>query len=234
MQVFLIAIALVVGSCFPAFAQELAEGDTVRLVERDPHIPAHPAPGDNRLSFRFVGGSTAQILRIDAPTGWLEIQGEKLGGGQGTGWIIKRYIEARLTSGHPDDDDDQLPPALAWCPPKGSSAPHPSGRLRIATWNLGNLHAVDGQSTFIFPNPSVKRLAIDYMRIRCYVRLFDPDILAVQEVDGEAALSRVVDSDDYKIVVSQRPKFGNMGRMKDSKTAGSVSIKKTGSMKEAE
>ena len=43
MQVFLIAIALVVGSCFPAFAQELAEGDTVRLVERDPHIPAHPA-----------------------------------------------------------------------------------------------------------------------------------------------------------------------------------------------
>jgi len=195
MQVFVITLALVIGWSFPAFPQEFAQGDTVRLVVRARHIPGHPAPGNNRVSFRFLNGSTAQILEIDTATGWLKIQGEKLGGGQGTGWITKRYIEARLSSGQPADEENPSPPELAWCPPKGSSDPHPSGRLRLATWNLENLHAVDGQSTYTGSNPSVKRSAIDYLRIRCYVRLFDPDILAVQEVDGEAALSRVVDTE---------------------------------------
>ena len=95
---------------------------------------------------------------------------------------------------------------LAWCPAKGSPAPHPSGRLRLATWNLENLHAQDGQSTYTGNDPSVTRTATDYDRIRCYVRLFDPDILAVQEVDGEAALSRVVDTDVYDVHVDDRPK----------------------------
>jgi endonuclease/exonuclease/phosphatase family metal-dependent hydrolase len=99
---------------------------------------------------------------------------------------------------------------LAWCPPKGSSSPHPSGRLRIATWNLANLHARDGQATFGGDDPSEIRFAIDYERIRCYVRLFDPDVLAVQEVDGEDALRRVVDTDVYDAVVSQRPKPSRM------------------------
>ena len=50
------------------------------------------------------------------------------------------------------------------------------------------------------------RVATDYDRIRCYVRLFDPDILAVQEVDGEEALSRVVDTEVYDVHVDDRPK----------------------------
>jgi hypothetical protein len=95
---------------------------------------------------------------------------------------------------------------LAWCPPQGSPAPHPSGRLRLATWNLENLHAQDGQSTYTGADPSVKRTATDYDRIRCYVRLFDPDILAVQKVDGEAALSRVVATEVYDVHVDDRPK----------------------------
>jgi endonuclease/exonuclease/phosphatase family metal-dependent hydrolase len=52
----------------------------------------------------------------------------------------------------------------------------------------------------------VKRVATGYEPIRCYVRLFDPDILAVQEVDGEAALRRVVDTDVYDVRVDDRPK----------------------------
>jgi endonuclease/exonuclease/phosphatase family metal-dependent hydrolase len=96
--------------------------------------------------------------------------------------------------------------SLDWYPPKGSPAPHPSGRLRLATWNVENLHAQDGQSTSLEPDPSVKRTATDGDRIRCYVRLFDPDILAVQEVDGEEALSRVVDTDVYDVHVDDRPK----------------------------
>jgi endonuclease/exonuclease/phosphatase family metal-dependent hydrolase len=58
----------------------------------------------------------------------------------------------------------------------------------------------------------VQRTTTDYDRIRCYVRLFDPDILAVQEVDGEAALSRVVDTDVYDVHVDDRPKVSLNGQ----------------------
>lgn len=34
--------------------------------------------------------------------------------------------------------------------------------------------------------------------------MFDPDILAVQEMDGETALARVIDGDVYEIHVSRR------------------------------
>jgi hypothetical protein len=38
------------------------------------------------------------------------------------------------------------------------------------------------------------------------VGLFDPDILAVKEVDGQAARRRVVDPDVYDVHVDDRPK----------------------------
>ena len=40
-----------------AYATEVRPGDQVRLVERDHHIPAHPARGDSRISLRLVSGS---------------------------------------------------------------------------------------------------------------------------------------------------------------------------------
>ena len=58
----------------------------------------------------------------------------------------------------------------------------------------------------------MQRSTDDYDRIRCYVRLFDPDILAVQEVDGEEALSRVVDAEVYHVHVSSRPRGGLGGK----------------------
>jgi endonuclease/exonuclease/phosphatase family metal-dependent hydrolase len=185
-----------------ALAVEVQPGDRVRLQERDQHIPAHPAPGQAQVHLRFVSGSQATVLSLDAPTGWVEVQGESLQGAQATGWITRPYIAERLVAGgggHPST-------SLAWCPPQGSPQPHPSGRLRLATWNLENLHAEDGQSTYTGADPSVTRVAVDYERLRCYVRLFDPDILAVQEVDGEAALRRVVDTEVYDVHVDDRPK----------------------------
>lgn len=211
MRKLFFALTLIVGFFSPAIAQELNVGDSIRLVERDLHVPAHPAPANNQVPFRFVGGSAAEILAIDVATGWFQIQGEIIGGSQDTGWIVKRYIAERIESNGPNIGDGQVPLELAWCPAKGSPNPHPSDRIRLATWNLGNLHAADGQSTYTGNDPSVKRFAIDYQRIRCYVRLFDPDVLAVQEVDGEAALKRIVDTDVYDVVVSKRPKPNLLG-----------------------
>jgi hypothetical protein len=51
------------------YAAEVQPGDQVRLVERDQHIPAHPAPGDSHVSVRFVSGSQATVLAVNAATG---------------------------------------------------------------------------------------------------------------------------------------------------------------------
>jgi endonuclease/exonuclease/phosphatase family metal-dependent hydrolase len=183
-----------------AHAQEVRPGDRVRFMELDQHIPAHPAPGESRVHLRFVSGSQATVLQVNAATGWIEVRSEPLQGTENTGWVTPRYLASQPSDGEPTPDP------LAWCPPKGLQATHPSGRLRLATWNLENLHDQDGQSTYLEPDPSVTRTATDYDRMRCYVRLFDPDILAVQEVDGEAALGRVVDTDVYDVHVDDRPK----------------------------
>lgn len=191
-----------------AAGQSISVGSTVQLVERDKDIPAHPGPGDNHVPFRFTSGTQASVLAIDAATSWVEIRGARTDGGTDTGWIVQKYIAGMSTS----TDVTQGP--LSWCPPKGSQDPHFSGRLRIATWNLGNLHSQDGESIFTGNRPSVTREAVDYDRIRCYVRLFDPDILAVQEVDGTAALQRIVDTDVYDTHVSNRPQ-GSLNGMQN-------------------
>ncbi len=199
-------IAILIGSQ-PGLAQTYEVADSVQLVERDIDIPAHPGPNDHQVPFRFASGSTAVILSKDPGSGWLQIQGEKVTGYEAVGWITPTYIAGPI---NPTAPDPVPAPELAWCPEKGSSDPHPSGRLRLATWNLGNLHAEDGQSTYGGSQPSVKRYSVDYMRIRCYVRSIDPDILAVQEVDGEEPLLRVVDPDVYDVHVSQRPQPGGL------------------------
>lgn len=200
------ALALLLILSVTVAAQEYQPGAVVRLVERELHIPAHPAPGDGAIPFRFQSGSTGTILAIDDQTGWLQLQGTQDSGGQNTGWITQRYIAEML------GEQDTTVSGIAWCPEKGPPTPARPGRLRIATWNIASLHAEDGEATYTGSRPSVKRTAPDYDRIRCYIRLFDPDILAVQEVDGEAALSRVVDMDVYDLHVSDRPRGTLNGR----------------------
>ena len=84
------------------------------MIERDQHIPAHPAPGDPRVHLRFVSGSQATVLQVHSPTGWIEVRGKPLQGTQNTGWITRRYL-----AGRPDGEDPVSIP-LDWCPAKGS------------------------------------------------------------------------------------------------------------------
>ena len=76
----------------PSFGQGPQVGDTIVLVERDLHIPAHPGPGITSVSFRFTSGSTAEVLAVDEPRGWLLIRGEQVQGGDATGWITSSYV----------------------------------------------------------------------------------------------------------------------------------------------
>ena len=210
MRELLPCIAILIGLPGIASAQDFRPGDSIRLIEREIHIPAHPGPGDTRNPIRFVSGTLATLLGMDAGTGWVEIRGEALNIEQPQiGSITPRYIASTEPNG---TEPDPVPGTVSWCPPKGSPDSHPSGRLRIATWNLGNLHSQDGEPVYTHPDPSVKRFTTDYERIKCYVRLFNPDILAVQEVDGEEALARVVDTDIYEVHVSDRPQGSLNGK----------------------
>jgi hypothetical protein len=47
-----------------AYATEVQPGDQVRFIERDQHIPAHPAPGDTRVHLRFIRGSQATVTEF--------------------------------------------------------------------------------------------------------------------------------------------------------------------------
>ena len=76
--------------------------------------------------------------------------------------------------------------------------------IKIATWNIENLRAVPGQG----PNPRYGR---DYLRLRDFASLLNADILALQEVENEEALTRLFDPKLYQFFVSNRER-GNKQR----------------------
>src|SRR5919106_4694584 len=75
-----------------ASAADVRPSDQVRFIERDQHIPAHPAPGDTRVHLRLVSGSEATVLQVNSATGWMEMQGEPLQGTENTGFAFKRGL----------------------------------------------------------------------------------------------------------------------------------------------
>lgn len=187
-------------------AQDYKPGMVAFLIERQNHIPVHAAPGDHGVAFRFESGSKVTILSIDPESSWIEVKGKPIAGNRESGWIIQSYIQKIIQA------NDSTALELGWCLPKNSPIPRHKNRIRIATWNLGNLHAQDNESVYTGNRPSIKRTEIDYERIKCYIRSFDPDILAVQEVDGKEALLRIVDRDVYDVHVSERPQGSLNGK----------------------
>lgn len=192
-------VALCVALCGTEAWADLSVGDSVILVVRDKNIPGHPGDGDRHVSIRFKSGSTVTVEEIG---NWVKVSGQSTTDVTASGWIVKKYIDSE--AGQPDITF----PELAWCPAKGSPDKHPSGRIRIATWNIETLHAEDGGKIFRNSEP---RQPVDYDRIRCYSRLLDADIIAVQEIDGLEALRRVVDTDVYNLHMSGRNNNQNTG-----------------------
>lgn len=67
---------LLLASATLALAQDVRPGDQVRFIERDPHIPAHPAPGNTRVHLRLVSGSQATVLQVNPATGGIGVYGD--------------------------------------------------------------------------------------------------------------------------------------------------------------
>jgi len=75
-----------------AHAEDVRPGNQVRFIERDQHIPAHPAPGDMHVFLRCVSGSASTVLQVNPATGGIEVRGKPLQGTANTGWITLRYL----------------------------------------------------------------------------------------------------------------------------------------------
>ncbi len=130
-------VLLATATC--AYAADVRPGDQVRLIERDQHIPAHPAPGDPRVHLRFVSGSEAMVLQVNPATGWIELRGEPLQGTENTGWITRRYLTSR------PNGEEPVSISLDWRPPKGAPEPIPvagcgslPGTWRTSTPRMAN------------------------------------------------------------------------------------------------
>jgi len=65
-----------------------------------------------------------------------------------------------------------------------------AAELKIATWNIAWLNATDGKG-------QIARSQADYDRLAGYVQKLDADIIALEEVQGEAAARRVFDPTTY-------------------------------------
>lgn len=76
-------------------------------------------------------------------------------------------------------------------------------RVRLATWNIADLHGVTGE-----PLPDRSRAPArteeDFARLRRYALALDADIVAFQEVNAPEAARRVFPADAYDVVVSDR------------------------------
>jgi endonuclease/exonuclease/phosphatase family metal-dependent hydrolase len=73
--------------------------------------------------------------------------------------------------------------------------------IRVATWNLFNLHYVVGEP---LRNGAVARTQADYDTLKKYADLLDADIVALQEVNGPKAARKVFDADTYELYFSGR------------------------------
>lgn len=116
--------------------------------------------------------------------------------------FIAVVLSAALTSAcnarTPRPDAAQVTPS-ANAAKESPPAPLPPGpaALKLATWNLEWLNAEPGKGP-------VKRSEADYARLRKYAARLDADVVALQEVDGEAAAARVFPSDVYELHVANQ------------------------------
>lgn len=74
-------------------------------------------------------------------------------------------------------------------------------RVRIATWNLSNLHHAAGQSV---PGRDVVRSEEDYTWLRYYADALEADVVALQEIHSRAAAYRLFSPRRWTVLISGR------------------------------
>ncbi len=81
---------------------------------------------------------------------------------------------------------------------RDGSAAARAGELKIAAWNIEHLAAADGEGC-------KPRTDADYAVLAAYAEALDADVIALQEVQSEAAARRVFPANEYDIVMNGQP-----------------------------
>ena len=76
-----------------------------------------------------------------------------------------------------------------------------SDPVRIASWNLNNLHHISGEA---LRSRAPVRVEEDFAVLRQYVHRLDADVVALQEVNGPKAARRLFPESEYELYFSGR------------------------------
>jgi endonuclease/exonuclease/phosphatase family metal-dependent hydrolase len=83
-------------------------------------------------------------------------------------------------------------------------APSPAATITLASWNMEHLAEANGSGC----RP---RTDADYAAMRAYADALGADVIALQEVESQAAAERVFDPARYTVVIEQRVGTGRKG-----------------------
>lgn len=103
-------------------------------------------------------------------------------------------------------------------------------KIRIATWNIANLHWEIGKNLPGRPNAPA-RSKRDFQRLQKYANRIDADIIALQEVNGPKAVYRVFPSSKYKVIMSDRYRKDVKTRRKTDHIYTAIAIKRSAPVK---
>ncbi len=110
---------------------------------------------------------------------------------------------------------------MAWaCLPIRLSA---ASTIRIATWNLNNLHDTPGQA---LRSRAPSRSKRDYAVLRRYAKQIDADIYALQEVNGPKAARRVFPTAHYQLFFSGRHGVDQESKRRSDRIYTAFAVKK--------
>ena len=166
------------------FALDVDPGQKIELRQENRlGIPLHRR-SESSFKDRVDDGTIAEVLGTASDGRWIEI---KLPDGR-QGWIVERYV-AEVLSENSNDDDDDLNDNFE------------GGSIKLATWNIAHLRDENDEGP-------VARKDVDYQRLREIADTLNADIIAVQEIENEAAIQRVFSNDRYSYVINE-PQPGN-------------------------
>ena len=175
----------------PSFALDVQPGQQVELRQLNRlGVPLHQ-DAQPSLKGRVPGGTLATVIRTDDAQHWLQI--ELPDGGQG--WIVERYVSQVL--------DEPQNGGIA-----GEERPEPRGQrsLKLATWNIKHLRDSNGEGP-------VQRNDADFNQLKAIAANLNADIIALQEVENEAAARRVFDPATYNFWITAPPSSNRFPQM---------------------
>lgn len=121
-------------------------------------------------------------------------------------------------------------PVISYASQHQISSNQMNSKIRIATWNIANLHWEIGKHLPGRSNAPARSKS-DFQRLQKYANRIDADIIALQEVNGPKAIYRVFPSSKYHVIMSDRYREDVKTRRKTDHIYTAIAIKRSAPIK---